>query len=114
MLAEYVTPEVAPVKPVVVIVSEDLVPAVIVTTAEADFVESAVLVALMVAVVLLVTVGAWYKPLLLTAPADADQVTPTFDVLLTVAVNCTVPEEATVAVAGSRVTVISPWLETVI
>jgi hypothetical protein len=37
-------------------------------------------------------------------PREADHVTPTFDVLVTRAVNCNVPEEVTVAIAGVTVT----------
>ena len=37
-------------------------------------------------------------------PGEADQVTATFDVLLTSAVNCSVPPEAIVAIVGVMVT----------
>lgn len=37
-------------------------------------------------------------------PGEADQVTATFEVLLTRAVNCLVPVDGTVAVAGETVT----------
>jgi hypothetical protein len=55
------------------------------TLALDDFVESAVLVAVMTAVVLDFTTGAVYMPLLETVPADAVQVTPVFEVLVTAA-----------------------------
>jgi hypothetical protein len=51
----------------------------------ADFVESAALVAVSVAVLLVVTAGAVYKPLPDTVPLDAVQLTPVFVLLLTVA-----------------------------
>ena len=44
---------------------------------------------------------------------DADQFTATFEVLLTKAVNCAVPADATVAVAGVTVTTTAAALETV-
>jgi hypothetical protein len=87
---------------------------VTVTAADPDADESAVLVAVTVAEVLLVTVGAWYRPLLLMVPGDADQVTATFDVLVTTAVNCIVPAEVTDAVEGLTVTTIEPGVATVI
>jgi hypothetical protein len=40
------------------------------------------------------------KPDELTVPAVADQVTAVFEVLLTMAVNCWVAAETTIAVAG--------------
>jgi hypothetical protein len=43
-------------------------------------------------------------PLLEIVPGEADQVTATFDVFDTRAVNCSVPPEDTVAVAGMTVT----------
>ena len=46
-------------------------------------------------------------------PRDADQVTATFDVLLTSAVNCNVPLEATVVIDGLTVTVTGGGLLTV-
>ena len=52
-----------------------------------------------------VTIGAVYKPLLVTAPTVADQVTPLLDVPLTLAVNCFVTPEYSVAVAGDMETV---------
>jgi hypothetical protein len=51
--------------------------------AVADFVESAALVAVRTALVVVVTVGAVYSPLLETVPLDAVQFTPVFDVLVT-------------------------------
>ena len=47
-------------------------------------------------------------------PGQADQVTPTLEVLVTRAVNCAVPEDVTVAAAGVTVTVMVPTAETVI
>jgi hypothetical protein len=47
-------------------------------------------------------------------PGQADQVTPTLEVLVTRAVNCAVPEDVTVAAAGVTVTVMVPTVETVI
>jgi len=47
-----------------------------------------------------VTVGAVKTPLLLIVPADADQATPVFDVPETLAENCCVPPETTVAPVG--------------
>jgi hypothetical protein len=47
-------------------------------------------------------------------PGQADQVTPTLDVLVTRAVNCAVAEDVTVAAAGVTVTVMVPTAETVI
>jgi hypothetical protein len=67
-------------------------------------VASATLVAVTVAFVLTVTVGAWYRPLLEILPLEADHVTATLDVLLTRAVNCRVPADGTEAVAGETVT----------
>jgi hypothetical protein len=58
-VSEYVVPEVAPDKDVVVMASERGTPGVMVTTAVPDLVESAVLVAVTVARVLVVTTGAW-------------------------------------------------------
>jgi hypothetical protein len=58
-VAEYAVPEVAPDKDVVVTVRGGARAGLIVTTALPDLVESAVLVAVTVAVVLVVTDGAW-------------------------------------------------------
>jgi hypothetical protein len=52
-----------------------------------------------------VTIGAAYKPLLVTVPTVADQVTPLLDVPLTVAVNCFVVPEFSVVLAGDMETV---------
>jgi len=52
-----------------------------------------------------VTIGAVYKPLLVTVPTVADQVTPLLDVPLMVAVNCFVVPEFSVALAGDMETV---------
>ena len=85
--AEYPTPEVTAVNPVVVMVSAVCTAGVIVTTAVADLVGSATLVAFTVAFEVVVTEGALYEPLVLIAPREVVHVTPTFEVLLTVAVN---------------------------
>ena len=82
---------------------------VTVTTDEADFVGSATLVAVTVATVFTVTLGAWYRPLLETVPCVAVHVTPRFEVPVTVAVSCTVPCDATVASAGLTVTATAPF-----
>jgi hypothetical protein len=58
-VAEYAVPAVAPDKDVVATASGGVRSGVIVTKACADLVESAVLVAVTVAVVLVVTEGAW-------------------------------------------------------
>ena len=86
----------------------------IVRDAVPDLVGSALLVAVTVAFVLELTVGAVYMPLLLMVPLDADHVTAVLDVLLTMAVNCTVCEDATVAVPGVTVTLTDVPLDTVI
>jgi hypothetical protein len=84
--------------------------ALIVTVAEADFVVSVLLVATTVAVVVCVTLGAVYLPVASIVPGLAlllltDHVTPAFDESpVTVAVNCVVPPDATVAVVGETVT----------
>jgi hypothetical protein len=64
-----------------------------VTLALDFFVVSAVLVAVTVTFVLLVTLGAVNIPLLVIAPPVAFQVTAVFEVLLTVAVNSWFPAE---------------------
>ena len=61
---------------------------VTVTLAEAVFVESAWLVAVTVAVVVELTVGAVNNPPLEMVPAEAFQVTPVFVEPLTLAENC--------------------------
>jgi hypothetical protein len=81
-----------------------------VTVAVADFVVSVLLVAITDAVMALVTLGAVYLPVASTVPGVellllTDQVTPAFDEsLVTVAVNCAVPPEVTVAVVGETLT----------
>jgi hypothetical protein len=52
-----------------------------------------------------VTIGAVYKPLLVTVPTVAAQVTPVLDVPPTVTVNCFVVPEYSVALAGDMETV---------
>jgi len=84
--------------------------AVIVTVALADLVVSATLVAVTVAVVFDVTVGAVYSPELLIVPFVAVHVTPVLVVPVTVAVNCCVPLEASVALVGEATTVIADTL----
>lgn len=71
-----------------------------VTDADALCVVSAWLVAVTVTVVVDETDGAVYIPVLEMLPAVAAQVTAVFVVLLTVAVNCFVAAEVTVAVDG--------------
>ncbi len=81
--------------------------AVTVTVAEADFVVSATEVATTVTIVEAVTVGALKSPVLEIVPAEADQVTEVFVLPVTVAVNCWVPPEGTVAEVGERETAIT-------
>ena len=71
-----------------------------VTIAEADFVVSALLVAVITDVVLAVTQGAVNKPLLEIVPAVAVHETPVFVVLETMAVNWDVPKETRLVVVG--------------
>jgi hypothetical protein len=81
-----------------------------VTVAVADFVMSVLLVAITDAVIAFVTLGAVYLPVASTVPGLAlllltVQVTPAFDEsFVIVAVNCAVPPDVTVAVAGETVT----------
>jgi len=70
------------------------------TLARALFVGSATLVAVTVALVELVTVGAVNKPLLEIEPALADQVTDVFELFVTDAENCSVPEATRLVEAG--------------
>ncbi|HZP17350.1 MAG TPA: hypothetical protein VFB00_05260 [Terriglobales bacterium] len=70
------------------------------TAALAFFVVSAALVAVMVTLVLLVTLGAVNRPLLEMDPAVADQVTDVLVAPCTEAVNCCVAPELTVADDG--------------
>jgi|SRR5712692_8400461 len=74
------------------------------TDATAFLVGSAALVAATVADIDVLTLGAVKAPLLDIVPALADQITPVLLVPLTVAVNCCVPPETTVAVAGETAT----------
>ena len=69
--------------------------------------ESATLVAITVAVLAAVIAGASNKPVLETVPAVADQVVPVLLVPLTVALNCTLPLEATVVLAGDICTLMT-------
>jgi hypothetical protein len=64
---------------------------------------SAWLVAVTVAEVLEVTVGARYRPALEMVPKEADHVTATFDVFVTDAVNCVDAPEVSVADVGVMV-----------
>jgi hypothetical protein len=108
-------PEVADGRELVLIVrSGTEFAGVIVNSALADFVGSAVLVAVTVALVFAVTLGAVYRPLLLIFPVEADHVTATFDVLVTWAVNCSVPADVTLVLAGVTVTPTAVALLTVI
>jgi hypothetical protein len=61
-------------------------------------------VAITVAVVDDVTLGAVNKPLPVIVPPLAAQVTPVFEVLLTLAVNCCVPADNTLVEFGETVT----------
>ena len=70
----------------------------------ADLVVSATLVAVTVALVDEVTLGAVNSPLLEMVPPLAVQVTAVFEVLLTVAVNCWVPPEIRVDEVGETAT----------
>ena len=81
-------------------------PVMIETVAEPDFVGSALLVAVTVAVVLLLTVGLLYMPVLEIVPSLADHFTATSEVLLTSALNCMEPVDGTVAVPGVTFTTI--------
>ena len=101
---EYAVPATATGKDLVVMLSGVGESTVIVTDAVPDLVASATLVAITVALVLTVTVGAWYSPVLEIVPVEADQVTATFEVFVTRAVNCLVPADGTEAVAGETVT----------
>jgi hypothetical protein len=62
------------------------------------------LVALTVTEVVEVTLGAMRSPEVEIDPAEVDQVTAVFDVPLTVAVNCWVPPDESVALAGETAT----------
>jgi hypothetical protein len=75
-----------------------------VTEARANLVASATLVAVMVAVVDAVTLGAVNIPPLLIVPLLAVHTTPIFEVFLTLAVNCCVPAEVTLDEVGETVT----------
>jgi hypothetical protein len=70
----------------------------------ADFVVSAMLLAVTVAVVVALTLGAVNSPLLETLPMFADQVTDVFEVLVTVATNCCVPTDWMLAETGDTET----------
>ena len=72
--------------------------------AEAVLLGSAKLVAVTVTVVATVTVGAVNRPEFEIVPALADQVTPTVLAPLTAAVNCCVPPETALTVAGETAT----------
>jgi len=76
-----------------------------VTVAEALWLVSTWLVAVTVTVVWAFTVGAVSNPELEIDPAVADQVTAVLVFPVTVAVNCCVPAEATVAAVGEMLTV---------
>ena len=111
---EYAVPSVAPETDVVVMLSGGGAEVAVMVTADfPDLVGSATLVAVTVALVLALTVGAVYRPVFEIVPGEADQVTATFDVLLTRAVNCAVAAEDTVAVAGVTVTATLAAFDTV-
>lgn len=109
---EYEVPAVALESDVVVMLRTGAAAGVTVTAAVPNLVWSATLVAVTVALVLVLTVGAVYRPELETVPGDAVQVTATFDELLTSAVNCFVVPDTTVADEGETVTEIVPAFET--
>ena len=96
----YAVPCVAVAKLVVVIVRFEEASGVIVRVALACLLASATLVALTVAVVLTLTSGAVYSPLLEIVPEDAVHVTDVLLIPVSVAVNCRVPWDATVALLG--------------
>ena len=73
---------------------------VIVRVALACLLASATLVAVTVAVVLALTIGAVYSPLLEMVPDDAVHVIDVLLIPVSVAVNCRVPRDATVALLG--------------
>jgi hypothetical protein len=75
-----------------------------VTEERANLVASATLVAVMVAVVDAVTLGAVNIPPLLIVPLLAVHTTAVFEVFLTVAVNCCVPAEVTLDEVGETAT----------
>ena len=77
-----------------------------VTYALALWLESASLFAVMVTLLLLVTVGGVNRPELDIIPALEDQLTAVLLVHWTVAENCWVPPEATLALVGETTTVI--------
>jgi hypothetical protein len=83
------------------------------TVAFAFLVLSAALVAVTVTLVLLVTVGAVNIPPLETVPPVADQATAVLLVPCTVALNCWVLPEATLALPGDTVRLIAPGAFTV-
>src|SRR6202050_5410332 len=74
----------------------------------ADFEGLATLVAVITTSVCLLTVGAVYRPLLLTEPVVADQVTAVSEVPLTLAVNCSVWLESRVPLVGETLTFTFP------
>ena len=76
---------------------------VTVTDAVAHLLVSATLVAVTTTFEVTLMAGATSKPFVML-PSEVVQVTPVLLVLLTVALNCKVPEEATVAVVGEIVT----------
>ena len=73
---------------------------VTVTEVAADFLGSAMLVALTMTAVAAVTLGAVNIPLVEMVPAEEDHATAVLAVLLTVAVNCWAPPEGTVGPRG--------------
>ena len=78
----------------------------------ACLVGSATLVAVTVAVVAVVTLGAVNSPLLEMVPPLALQVTAVFEVLMTVAENCCVPADGTLVLLGETLTLIPALLFT--
>ena len=78
------------------------------TVATAFLVGSATLAAVTCTTVFCVTVGAVKSPEFEIDPWDADQVTAVLLLLMTVAVNCCVPADCNVAVAGEIETATVP------
>jgi hypothetical protein len=105
MLAGGLAPACCPVKLRVVGLTESTAAgAFTVTVALADLLVSAVLVAFTVTVRSAVTAGAVNRPDGLIVPPVADQVTDHLKLFATVAVNCWVLPEATVALLGETET----------
>jgi len=96
----FVPPEATVAEVGEMVTATDVDGGVMVTVALADFVVSAWLVALTVTVVVVVTVGAVKRPALEIMPPLVDHVTAVFVEPATVALNCWVPPDGTVANVG--------------